>query len=286
MLLPLVTSGCAGVLDPVGAIGEAERTILLDSVAIMLAIVIPVIAATLGFAWWFRRGNARARYLPDWANSGQIELIIWSIPALVVIFMGGVAWIGSHRLDPAEPIPDGGPPLEVEVVSLDWKWLFIYPHQGVASVNELVIPAGVPVHFRLTSSSVMNTFFVPRLGGQIYTMNGMATQLNLIAEKPGSYRGFSGHFSGDGFADMHFATRVLPPRQFGAWVSATRAASSPSLDRAAYAQLAKQGVVTHPFAYRAVEPTIFDAILNQIAPPGPGPIIGLPDAQKPPRTGG
>ena len=288
-LAPAVASfgltGCAGVLDPAGPTGLAERTILLDSLAIMLAIVIPVIVATLLFAWWFRRGNSRARYLADWSNSGRLELIIWSIPALVVVFLGGIAWVGSHRLDPAEPIAGHGPPEEIEVVSLDWKWLFIYPRQGIASVNELVIPAGVPVHFRLTSSSVMNTFFVPRLGSQIYTMNGMATQLSLLADKPGTYRGFSGHFSGDGFADMHFLTRAVAPADFQAWVDRTRAEPNRSLDRAAYAVLATQSIVQHPLTYHAVEPSLFDAILDQAAPPGPGPVSGRPDPQTSPQRG-
>lgn len=280
----LALGGCSGVLDPAGPIGGAEKTILLNALTIMLAIVIPVILATLAFAWWFRAGNARARRLPDWAHSGRIELIVWSIPALVVIFVGGIAWIGSHQLDPAQPIDSDAKPLEVEVVSLDWKWLFIYPEQGVASVNELVMPAGVPVHFRLTSASVMNTFFVPRLGSQIYTMNGMATQLNLRADTPGDYRGFSGHFSGDGFADMHFVARAVPADQFEAWVDATRNTASPSLDRATYAVLARQGVVAQPFAYRAVEPSLFDAILTQVAP-GPGPVIGRPNPQTSPKRG-
>src|SRR5205814_6806445 len=177
------------VLDPQGVIGIAEKTILIDSLAIMLAIIVPTIAATLGFAWWFRASNTRATYLPDWAYSGRLELIVWAIPLLTIILLGGVAWIGSHDLDPAKPL---GPPdaaLEVEVVSLDWKWLFIYPEQHVASVNKLVIPAGVPIHFTLTSASVMNSFFIPRLGSMIYTMNGMATQLYLHADRPGTYAG-------------------------------------------------------------------------------------------------
>ena len=168
--------------------------ILIDSLAIMLAIVVPTIAATFAFAWWFRASNARARYLPDWVFSGRIELIVWSIPLLVIMLLGGVAWIASHDLDPAKPLPSNTPPLEVQVVSLDWKWLFIYPSQGVASVNRLVVPAGVPIHFSLTSASVMNAFFIPQLGSMIYTMNGMTTQLNLQADAPGSFRGLSSHY--------------------------------------------------------------------------------------------
>ncbi len=152
----------------------------------MLAIVIPTILATLAFAWWFRASNTRARYLPTWSYSGRIELIVWSIPALVVFFLGGIAWIGSHLLDPARPLTSGAKPLEIQVVSLDWKWLFIYPEQGVASVNDLVAPAGTPLHFQITSASVFNVFFLPRLGSEIYSMYGMTTQLNLQADRPGS----------------------------------------------------------------------------------------------------
>ena len=187
VLLPIVLTACQpAVLDPQGIIGIAEKTILIDSLAIMLAIVIPTIAATFAFAWWFRASNTRARYLPDFAYSGRLELIVWAIPLLVIMLLGGVTWIGSHDLDPAKPLASNTPPLEVQVVSLDWKWLFIYPEQHVASVNQLVVPAGVPVHFSLTSASVMNAFFIPQLGSMIYTMNGMTTQLNLQADAPGS----------------------------------------------------------------------------------------------------
>src|SRR6266850_772316 len=202
VMTPIFLTACQpAVLDPQGSIGIAEKTILIDSLAIMLAIVVPTIAATLGFAWWFRASNRRATYLPDWAYSGRIELVVWAIPLLVIILLGGVAWIGSHELDPAKPLASNTPPLEIQGVSLDWKWLFIYPDQRVASVNQLVVPAGVPLHFSLTSASVMNAFFIPRLGSMIYTMNGMTTQLNLQADAPSTFRGQSSHFSGDGFSD-------------------------------------------------------------------------------------
>src|SRR5262249_18358978 len=176
----------------------------------MLAIVIPVIVATLAFAWWYRASNTRARRLPDFAYSGRIELVVWSIPVLVVMFLGGMAWVSSHQLDPAEPAGPGKP-LDVQVVSLDWKWLFIYPDQGVASVNRLVLPVGTPVRFQLTSASVMTAFFIPRLGSMIYTMNGMVTPLNLRADRPGVFQGEASHFSGDGFSDMRFETDAVTP---------------------------------------------------------------------------
>src|SRR3981081_1029889 len=155
--LPL--AACGGVLDPQGPVGASEKLILIDSVAIMLAIVVPVILATVGFAWWFRASNSRAIYLPDWAFSGHLELIVWAIPTLVITFLGGIAWFGSHALDPYKPLSLTTKPIDIEVVSLDWKWLFIYPSEGIATVNQLVVPVATPLHFRLTSSGVMNSFF-------------------------------------------------------------------------------------------------------------------------------
>ena len=220
LLVPVsLLSGCDwAVLDPQGPIGDQDKTILVDLVAIMLAIVVPTILATLAFAWWFRSSNTRAIYRPSFDYSGRFELIVWSIPLLIIMLLGGVIWIGSHELDPAKPLASEVEPLEVQAVSLDWKWLFIYPKQRVASVNELVIPAGTPVHFSLTSASVMNAFFVPQLGSMIYTMNGMTTQLNLRADEPGTFLGESSHFSGDGFSDMHFDVRAERADQFATWI--------------------------------------------------------------------
>ena len=278
VLALLGLEGCSGgILDPVGPVGNAERTILLNSLAIMLAIVVPVILATLAFAWWFRASNSKARYLPTWAYSGRIELIVWSIPALVVFFLGGIAWIGSHRLDPAEPLASQHKPLEVDVVALDWKWLFIYPDAGVASVNLLVAPVDVPLQLRITSASVLNVFFVPRLGSEIYAMNGMLSQLNLEADQEGVYPGLAAHFSGDGFADMRFETRVLTQQQFDAWVDTARAGGA-ALDDASYRLLLRQSQNVQPYTYRSVQSGLFNAILTQQLPPGAGPQLGRPNA--------
>src|SRR6202051_994681 len=197
--------GCAeGVLDPKGPIALAEREILLNALGIMLAIVIPVILAILGVAFWFRTSNERARYRPNFAYSGRLEMLVWVILAMTVFLVGGVAWVGAHDVSPRKPIASTVKPLRVQVASLDWKWLFIYPDEGVASVNQLTIPVGTPVSLELTSSGVMNSFFVPKLGGQIYTMGGRVTLSSLRADYSGTYRGRSANFSGDGFADMHF----------------------------------------------------------------------------------
>src|SRR6202051_3623909 len=207
------------ILDPQGPIGAADKTILIDSVAIMLAIVLPTIVAIFGFAYWFRASNTKAFYWPDWEYSGRIELVVWSIPALTVILLGGVAWIGAHQLDPAKPIEGPGQGLTIQVVSLDWKWLFIYPDQRVASVNTLTVPVGAPLNFQLTSASVMNAFFIPQFGSMIYTMNGMVTRLGLRADEGGTYQGLSSHFSGDGFPDMLFDVHVVSEPEFASWAS-------------------------------------------------------------------
>ncbi len=280
----MVAGGCKqGILAPAGPIGGEERTILFDATAIMLAIIIPVIIATLGVAWWFRASNTRAAYLPNFTYSGRLELIIWSIPALVVLFLGGIAWIGSHDLDPGRPISAAAKPLDVDVVALDWKWLFIYPGQGVASVNRLVVPAGVPLHFRITSASVFNIFWVPRLGSEIYAMNGMITQLNLLAYKPGIYPGLSGHFSGDGFSDMRFNVDAVPAAQFTSWVNASRQNGN-TLDQTAYRQLLRQSQNVQPFTYRGVQSGLFDAVAKRDLPPGDGPIEGRGGASLSPRS--
>ena len=283
VMAPIVLTACQpAVLDPRGIIGIAEKTILIDSLAIMLAIVVPTIAATLGFAWWFRASNTTAIYLPNFEYSGRIELIVCSIPLLTVILLGGVAWIGSHDLDPAKPLASDTPPLEIQGVSLDWKWLFIYPNQRVASVNQLVVPAGVPLHFSLTSGSVMNAFFIPQLGSMIYTMNGMRTQMNLRADAPGTFRGLSSHYSGDGFSDMHFDVRAVPPEQFAAWIERTRN-TGPTLDARSYTALARPSMNTSPFTFSAADPELFQEIVTQKLPPGPGPQTGRPDPSVSPR---
>ena len=259
-------SGCSeGVLDPQGPVADAERQILFNSLGIMLAIVIPTILATLGVAYWFRASNERARYMPDFAYSGRLEVLVWSIPLMTVILVGGVAWVGAHDLDPRKAISPAVKPVTVQVVSLDWKWLFILPDQGIASVNHLTVPVGTPISFELTSSGVMNSFFVPQLGSQIYTMSGMTTHLQLQADHPGTYRGLSAQFSGDGFADMRFTLDAVPAQQFEQWVTTTRN-SGPVLDAQTYADLAKPSEAVAPFSYRAVARGLFNQIVSSGSP--------------------
>jgi cytochrome o ubiquinol oxidase subunit 2 len=265
------------IFDPQGPIGAAEKTILIDSLAIMLAIVVPTILATFAFAFWFRASNTKAFYWPDWEYSGRIELVVWAIPALTVILLGGVAWIGAHQLDPTKPLEGSQEPLRIQAVSLDWKWLFIYPDQKVATINTLTVPAGVPLQFQLTSASVMNAFFIPQFGSMIYTMNGMTTRLNLQADTPGTFQGLSAQFSGDGFADMHFDVHVVPSEQFSKWAQDASNAGKP-LDADSYQQIAKPSMKNEQAMYRLADPDLFRSIATQKIPPSPGAQAGVKGA--------
>jgi cytochrome o ubiquinol oxidase subunit 2 len=255
----LLASCNEGVLDPHGPVGKAEKIILYDATAIMLAVVVPVIVLTLVFAWWFRAKNKRAQYRPDWEYSGRIEMIIWSIPALIILFLGGIAWTGSHDLDPPAPLADSTAPLDIEVISLDWRWLFIYPHEGIASLNRLVVPAGVPLRFRLTSTTVMNSFFVPQLGTQIYAMPNMVTRLNLEADQPGTFEGLSAQFSGDGFSDMRFDLVATEAEAFKAWVDTTKTQGG-DLDARTFEELERPAKPDGVQTYAQVSEGLFERI--------------------------
>src|SRR5216684_6602623 len=281
LLLSAITlGGCGGgVLDPKGPIASAERLIMFNATGVMLAIVIPTMLATLAVAFWFRSSNTRATYLPDFNYSGRLEMLVWSIPIMTVLLVGGVAWVGSYDLDPPKPIISTVKPLRVQVVSLDWKWLFIYPEQGIASVNQLTIPVGTPVSFELTSSGVMNSFFVPQLGGQIYTMAKMVTRLQLQADHPGTYPGLSANYSGDGFADMRFTVDAVPPEAFAQWIDWARSAG-PMLDAGTYAALAKPSSAVAPFTYRSVAADLFNGILGSAMHPPGSAGLAHPTAQR------
>jgi cytochrome o ubiquinol oxidase subunit II len=256
-------SGCDAVLlDPKGPIGLAERDIIYLATGLMLLVVVPVIVMAVAFAWKYRASNTKATYAPTWSHSTTIEAVVWTIPVVIILILGTVTWVSTHTLDPRRPIDPDQAPLEVQVVSLDWKWLFIYPEYGVASVNELALPVGRPVHFSLTSSSVMNAFFIPQLGTQVYTMPGMQSQLFLKADHAGSYLGISANYSGHGFADMNFQARAMDADALKAWVA--RAKTAKGLDTAAYRVLAERA--THAVAmYSSVEKGLYERILNQCA---------------------
>jgi cytochrome o ubiquinol oxidase subunit 2 len=274
----VLLAGCdRGIWDPVGPIAAQEKQLLINSTAIMLAIIIPTMIATVAVAWWFRAGNKKAEYRPDWEYSGAIELVVWSIPALTIMLLGGIAWIGSHDLEPSKPLKSDKPPLNVQVVSLDWKWLFIYPDQGIATVNQLVVPAGTPVSFSLTSATVWNVFFVPQMGSMIYTMPRMTTRLNLQADRQGTFDGLSAHFSGDGFPGMQFQVHSMPPEQFAMWAQGAHGKGL-VLDGRGYAELEKPSSYVKPMIYGTVAPGLFDAIVANRAPANPVP---APEHNKP-----
>jgi len=278
--LVIFLSACnRGVLDPVGPVAAQEKQLLINSTAIMLAIIIPTMIATVAIAFWFRRGNKKATYLPDWEYSGAVEMVVWGIPVLTIMLLGGITWIASHALDPAKPLESPNKPINVQVVSLDWKWLFIYPDQGVATVNQLVVPAGTPVNFQLTSATVWNVFWVPQMGTMIYTMPRMSTRLHLQADRLGVYDGLSGHFSGDGFAGMQFKVHAVPPQQFAGWAQSSRGAK-PVLDGRAYAELTKPSSYVKPMTYSNVAPGLYGAIIANKAPP-PQQLPHNPQAESP-----
>lgn len=273
LCLTLSLSGCDyALMDPKGPIAGEERNIILLATGLMLIVVLPVIGMTFAFAWRYRSSNKQAAFTPDWEHSNAIEAVVWVVPCLIIVALGLVTWTSSHTLDPYRPIAAEKAPLEVEVVSLDWKWLFIYPDLKIASVNELAIPAGTPVHFRLTSGSVMNTFFVPRLGSQIYTMAGMQTQLSLLADQPGSYEGISSNFSGDGFSDMKFVTRSMSDDDFESWVEHARG-SGAVLSSAVYHQLEKPSEKVPVAYYGDIDPMVFHEALGMMAMSAAAPAV-------------
>ncbi|MDE3012292.1 MAG: ubiquinol oxidase subunit II [Pseudomonadota bacterium] len=259
------------VLDPAGDIAVQQAHLVVVSTLLMLLIIVPVIALTLLFAWRYRASNTDARYEPDWDHSTSLELIIWGAPLLIIIALGLLTWIGTHTLDPYRPLrridadrtlPPGLAPLEVDVVALDWKWLFIYPEQHIATVNELAAPVDRPIRFRITASSVMNAFYVPALAGQIYAMPGMETRLNAVINQAGEYQGFSANYSGAGFSDMHFRFRGLTAAGFEAWVQGNRDAGG-ALEAAEYLRLEKPSRKEPVRRYATVAADLYDLILNR-----------------------
>jgi cytochrome o ubiquinol oxidase subunit 2 len=252
----------AAVLDPKGPVGVEERDLLLKAAGLMLIVVVPVFVMSFWFVWHFRASNLKARYEPRWSYSLPIDAVVWLVPALIVMVIGDLVWTYSYRLDPYKPIAAINAPLEVEIVSEDWKWLFIYPEQKMAVVNELVFPSDRPLHLKLTSDTVMNSFYVPGLGGQIYTMAGMQTELNLLADGPGSFVGRNTQYSGTGFPDQYFAVDATTEPDFATWIA--RVKRSPmTLDATAYTQLAKPSTKVPITYYSDYEANLFGNIMQQ-----------------------
>ncbi|MGK2910738.1 MAG: ubiquinol oxidase subunit II [Sphingobium sp.] len=279
LALPLIAllGACdAVVLHPSGDVAAQQRDLVLISTGLMLLIIVPVMALTVLFAWRYRAANKEARYEPDWDHSTQLELVIWAAPLLIIICLGALTWVATHILDPYRPIARisstlpvraEGKPLEVQVVALDWKWLFFYPEYGIATVNELAAPVDRPISFRITSSSVMNSFYIPALAGQIYAMPGMETKLHAVINKPGDYAGFSANYSGAGFSGMRFRFHGLSDADFGKWVSGVKSGKA-SLDRAAYLKLERPSENAPVQRFASVEAGLYDAALNMCVEPG------------------
>ena len=277
-LLPLAVSctallaGCdMVVLRPSGYVAAQQGQLVVISTLLMLLIIVPVIVLTLVFAWHYRASNTKAHYSPDWDHSIQLELVIWAGPLLIIIALGALTWIGTHTLDPYRPLTRIGPqrplsieaePLNIEVVALDWKWLFIYPDHGVAVVNEVAVPVDIPVRFTITSSSVMNAFYVPAMAGMIYATPSMATTLHAVINQRGEYEGFSANYSGGGFNNMRFKLLGVSAGEFDSWLQKTRA-SKDELTREAYMELEKPSERAPVRRYGAVTTDLFDLIVNR-----------------------
>ena len=274
--LALLLGGCKAVLlFPSGDVALQQRNLFYVATGLMLIIILPVMIATVIFAWRYR-AKRKARYDADWDHSTRLELVIWSVPLLIIIALGSVTWVSTHLLDPYRPLsrisadkpmPADVKPLTVEVVALDWKWLFIYPEYGFATVNELAAPVDRQIQFKITASSVMNSFFIPALAGQVYAMAGMQTMLHAVINEPGEYQGMSANYSGAGFSGMHFRFHGLEQAGFDQWVEQNRAAGG-TLDRAAYLDLEKPSENDPVRRWATVDPDLYRLILNRCVQPG------------------
>ena len=258
------------VLTPRGTIGAQQRDLLFLATGLMALIVVPVLALTFGIAWRFRAGNTKATYRPNWDRNAVLETIWWGFPCVIILVLAGIIWRSSHALDPTRALASSKPPLTIQVVSLPWKWLFIYPEQHIATVNYVQFPAGTPVRFQLTSDAPMNSFWIPQLGGQIYTMTGMSTELNLMADAPGSFSGVSANLSGKGFAGMRFIAKATTQSDFDQWV-ATVGQSRNTLDRATYDKLALPSENVEPLYYAGTANRLFESIIASYLYPTPSP---------------
>jgi cytochrome o ubiquinol oxidase subunit 2 len=273
----LMLGGCNMVLlHPAGDIARQQSGLMIASVILMSLIIVPVLIAIGVIAWRYRATNKHADYDPEWDHSTVFELVVWAVPLLVIIALGAMTWIGTHQLDPyrsltridaSRPVAADAKPLEIEVVSLDWKWLFFYPQYGIATVNELAAPVDAPIHFKLTSTETMNSFFIPTLAGQIYTMPGMQTVLHAVINKPGDFDGFSANYSGHGFTDMRFRFHGMSPQDFSQWVAKVHAKGG-DLDVKAFDQLNQPSRAEPVHYYAHFDADLYHRILNRCVDPG------------------
>ncbi|PQO98390.1 MULTISPECIES: ubiquinol oxidase subunit II [Pseudomonas] len=270
LLGTLLLGGCnMTLLDPKGQVGLDERNLIITATLLMLLVVVPVIVMTFLFAWKYRASNPNAVYTPKWSHSTKIEIAVWTIPVLIIIALGYVTYKSTHALDPYKPLESDVKPITIEVVALDWKWLFIYPEQGIATVNKIVFPAHTPVNFKITSDAVMNSFFIPALGGQIYAMAGMQTKLHLIANQNAEMDGISANYSGAGFTGMKFKAIATSQEDFDAWVSEVKKAPK-QLEKAEYEALSKPSQNNPVELYSSVTPNLFQIIVDKYEGMKPG----------------
>lgn len=273
LLGTLLLGGCnMTLLDPKGQVGLDERNLIITATLLMLLVVVPVIVMTFLFAWKYRASNTNATYTPKWNHSTKIEIAVWAVPVMIIIALGYVTYKSTHALDPYKPLESDVKPVTIEVVALDWKWLFIYPEQGIATVNKIVFPAHTPINFKITSDAVMNSFFIPALGGQIYAMAGMQTKLHLIANQNAEMDGISANYSGAGFTGMKFKATATTQEEFDAWVSEVKKAPK-KLEQAEYAALAKQSQNNPVELYSSVTPNLFQTIVDKYEGMKPGPKV-------------
>lgn len=272
LLTTLPLAACSTiVMKPFGDIAQQQSQLIVTAVVLMLLIVVPVIALTLLFAWRYRSANKSAAYTPQWDHSTRLELLIWGAPLLIIIALGAITWISTHKLDPyrpleridaKRPIANGVKPFVVEVVALDWKWLFVYPELGIATVNELAAPVDRPIEFKITASTVMNSFYIPALAGQIYAMPGMQTKLHAVINTAGVYDGFSANYSGRGFSHMRFKFLGLAPAEFERWVEMNKT-TGVALGRSDYLKLEQPSEKEPVRRYANVDASLYEAILNR-----------------------
>lgn len=260
LLLFLAGKHTVAVLEPKGSIANEQRELIIIASLLMLIVVLPVFILTAYISWKYREGNKRARYMPEWDHSRTLETIWWSVPFAVIVVLSGIIWNSSHQLDPSKEIHSAKKALEVQVVALEWKWLFIYPEQRIATINELHLPEDRPINFSITADAPMNSFWIPQLGGQIYAMTGMETKLHLIADEQGMYKGQSANLSGEGFSGMVFDTHVISESAFAQWTSDKR--NLQPLDSSSYQQLAEASKNVEPAFYRLNDETLFDDIVS------------------------
>lgn len=254
------------ILDAKGTIAEQQRDLLIGTAILSLVVIVPVFVLTFFIAWKYREGNKKAKYQPDWDGHRGLEITWWAIPFVIIAILAIVTWITSHTLDPYKPLESDKKAVTVQVVALDWKWLFIYPEYNVATVNYFKIPEDTPINFQITADAPMNSFWIPQLGGQVYAMSGMTTKLHLMANEPGNYNGSSANISGEGFAGMKFVAEAVSEDDFNAWIQAARASHN-ELDQTSYAKLAEPSRDNPRGTYKLAEPALYDTVVMKYMTP-------------------